>query len=382
MQRINILNLMKNLKIGGQEIFILRQAKYTDRNRFCMHIGYVENGPLGREIEKLDVSLMRYSTTTTSLYQRWGGKIPIINPFRLIYPVMTVVRYIKENKINIMQTNGVYSYIVGSIAARLINIPHVRIQGNIMSDVEPTLFRFFRFLLFPNWTDRFVAAIKIQVEEFGMLGVPREKICHIPSYGVDLNEFHPDNFGEKIREELAIPQDAIVVGQAARLVGYKHFDKMIEAARVVIGKEPETFFMIVGDGPERQSLERLAKELGVKDRVVFTGFRLDIPQVVAAFDIAVSLEKGSGGLSNWEAMASGKPLISTENELLLPDETGLLVSIDDIKGIANAIITLVCDGNERMRMGNRARQLSEERYDFVNGFVRKMEELYNELAGI
>jgi len=377
---VHILILTENLRVGGQELFTLRQIENTDRSRYKIHLGYVESGPLHCELKKLNLSLFKFSKTKNMYKKILGGRIPLLNPAQAIHPVMKVVKYIRKHRINVIQTNGIFSYVIGAIASHLTKVPSIRIQGNIMSDIEKVHYKFFKWLPFSYWTTKFVLLLDDQKKEFETLGVSEDRVYFIKSYGVDLNEFHPSNSGKRIRDEFGIPQDSVVVGQAARLVQDKRFDSMIRVARIVVDEKPDTVFIIVGDGPQRDCLEQLTATLELENNVIFAGLRLDMPEVTAAFDIAVSLEKGSGGLSNYEAMASGIPLVSTTNELLQHDQTGLCVSSVDNEEIANAILMLIREPDKRSRMGKEARLLSENHYDFVNGFVPTLQQLYDELG--
>jgi len=219
------------------------------------------------------------------------------------------------------------------------------------------------------------------MRDYIALGVSEEKLYCVGTFGVDLEKFHPGLSGTEFRKELGLLESVPVIGQAGRMVPKKRFDFMLEAARLVIDAVPETVFLVVGDGPERANLERLARALDIQKNVLFTGLRLDMPKVVASFDIALfTMVDTIGGTANWEAMACAKPIVSTNNPLIEDGVTGFVVPSDNILEFANAIITLIRNPELRKKMGRKARQVSEERYDFAKMVIPKLQELYEEIA--
>ena len=384
---IRVLILTDGLNIGGMEKFTLCLVQHSDRNRYHFTIGYPKDGALRVQYEALGIPLFNYSKAK-DIYERiniykkfWNERIPVVFPLRIIAPVRKVVAFVLQNNINIIQTNGIFSYIIGSIASRITHIPSIRIQGNIMKETEKTHYRFFPYLPFSRWTAKYVLFIKEQKIDFQDLRVPENRLYYIGSYGIDIHEFHPDLSGSKVREEFGISADALVIGQAGRIDSKKRFDFMVNAARSVLDKYPETIFLVVGDGPERKKIGDMVKDCGIEKNVIFTGFRLDIPQIVASFDIALfTMADMTGGTSNWEAMASGKPIVCTSNAIIEDGKTGFNVPSDDIQAFADAIITLIRNPDLRHRMGDNARQVSEERYDFVKSVIPKMQKLYDIIA--
>jgi glycosyltransferase involved in cell wall biosynthesis len=113
-----------------------------------------------------------------------------------------------------------------------------------------------------------------------------------------------------------------------------------------------------------------------------------MPQVTAACDICVfTMENTRGGMVNWEAMASAKPIVCTEGPLKLQStliengSNGILVNSRDVESFAKAIVSLIRDPKKRQRMGTKGRQLCEEQYDFAKTVIPKLQELYEQITG-
>ena len=158
---------------------------------------------------------------------------------------------------------------------------------------------------------------------------------------------------------------------------------LVDAARLVLDRRPDAKFFLVGEGPLRQPLEEQARRLGLGDRFVFVGFARDVAGVLSAFDLSVfpSLWEGTP-LTVFEALASGKPIVATDADGLLDVLTdrrdARIVPKRDAKALADAIVGLMSDPEERARLAAAAR-MTAQRYD-IAAFVKKMEQLYVRLS--
>ena len=172
-----------------------------------------------------------------------------------------------------------------------------------------------------------------------------------------------------------------VVGRVSRLVEEKDPETFVRAAALVQARHPHTNFVIAGDGPLRAQLEALAKRLGA--RITFLGNCTNVPAVLAAFDIFAYPTLGdSFGFVNAEALAMGKPVISTRvgavPELVRDGETGFLIEPQDAWGLAQCICYLLNEPEIGRRMGSQGRQLIETKFDLKQE-VTAMADLYHEL---
>jgi glycosyltransferase involved in cell wall biosynthesis len=161
--------------------------------------------------------------------------------------------------------------------------------------------------------------------------------------------------------------DGRVVGNVARLAPQKGQRFLLEAIPAVVARHPDARFVIVGDGGLRSELERRAEELGVADRVLFTGARDDVPDLLASFEVFAfpSLYEGLC-LAVIEAQAAGVPVVATPvggiRESVVDGETGFLVPVEDAAGLADRISWCLDHPGEARAIAEIARTRVRERH--------------------
>ncbi|HOE96507.1 MAG TPA: glycosyltransferase family 4 protein [Candidatus Sumerlaeota bacterium] len=203
------------------------------------------------------------------------------------------------------------------------------------------------------------------------VGFPAEKITAVYS-APDPTRFYPREGDPRLRAELGIPAGAPVVGMVGRLAPEKGHGLILRAFARVRGRFPEARLVLVGKGRSQPEIEALAEELGIKEQVILTGFRTDVPDLVALFDIfaLTPISGESLGTSILEAFCMEKPAVATEvggtGESVRNGETGFLIpegpEEEKIAGIADALTRLLGDAELRRRMGVAGRQLVERQF--------------------
>lgn len=199
--------------------------------------------------------------------------------------------------------------------------------------------------------------------------IPYDRLVLIPP-AIDINAFaRGSEYRNRTREELGIKENEIVIGNVARLTEIKGHQYLLQAAGLIrdklkSDKQRNVYrFLIVGDGNKKDELEELAEELNIKDMIIFTGERKDIPALLAAMDIFVlcSLKEGLG-LSVVEAMAANKPVILTAcgglAEQITDGQEALLVPVADPYVLACKIFYL-------SREHELMKRLAEKGYNFA-----------------
>jgi L-malate glycosyltransferase len=213
-------------------------------------------------------------------------------------------------------------------------------------------------------------------------GVLPERVRVVPS-GIDLAKFDGLRERDAVRAELGLDARTLAVGNVAALAPHKAQNDLLRAAAMVHARRRDVRFFIVGEGALRARLELLARELGIDEHVVFTGFRADALDLLRAFDVFVLSSYLEGlGTSIMDAQALGVPVVATRTggipELVQDGETGLLTPPRDPASLAAAILRFLEDETLRSACAARARALSS-RYDH-RAMVYKTLDAYRDLC--
>jgi glycosyltransferase involved in cell wall biosynthesis len=212
--------------------------------------------------------------------------------------------------------------------------------------------------------DRIIAVSDAIRRRLVARGIAPERIAVVHS-GIETERFaHGDRarFRASIASRLPAGPGTVLIGTVGALAAHKGIDLFLEAAAVVAREMPAARFVIVGRGPDEERLRRLADRLGLAPRVLFAGFRDDIPDVFAGLDVfALSSLSGEGSPAVLkEAMAAGVPVAATSldgvEEIVEDARHGLLTPPGDAPALARAIILLGSDAVLRSRLTSEARR--------------------------
>jgi glycosyltransferase involved in cell wall biosynthesis len=214
-------------------------------------------------------------------------------------------------------------------------------------------------------------------------GIPREDVHVIPN-GLDPGIFECDDDPAQIKAEIGIESNESVVGIVANLNReVKRVDLFVEAVPTVLQAHPKTRFVIVGKGHLRESLEQRCRDLGVADRVIFTGGRDDVHRLVYAFDVGVN-SSDSEGFSNAviEYMFAGIPVVASEvggnAELVTGETDGLLFPCGDHRSLAHCINRLLADPDKMSLFGDKARRTALDQFT-AERMVKRHMDYYDDL---
>jgi glycosyltransferase involved in cell wall biosynthesis len=216
------------------------------------------------------------------------------------------------------------------------------------------------------------AAVARELERHGLPGAKMRVVRN----GVDLGRF--PRFAVERREAratLGFPPERRLVAQVGRLAPQKDYPTYLRAAAVVATRHPDVDFLVIGNGPEHEALERLAGELGIGGRVRWLGLRHDVPAILAAVDVLV-LASRFEGLPNVviEAMAAGAAVVATDvggcRELIVSDAEGTLVAPEQPAEIAAAVAALLGDEDRREAVVRAARTRVEREFS-VEAMTRR-----------
>ena len=211
-------------------------------------------------------------------------------------------------------------------------------------------------------------------------GVPEDKL-RLVYEGVP--DRPPQPGGRAALAELGVPEDALVVGNAAALTEHKDHETLLRAAALVVRQLPAVRFVILGDGERREALLALSARLGLSSQVVFAGFRTDLDRLLPVFDVfCLSSHMEGLGTSVLDAMGFGVPVVATAAgglpEAVEDGATGRLVPVRDAGALAQALLDVLTDAELRRRLGRAGRAAFCGRFTdacMVEGTLAVYEEL-------
>ena len=367
MEKINILHIYQNSKIGGVQQQILNLLKAYNREVFnpifCC-LGPKEE--IGKEIEGIGIDCIPLNR---SRYNRFSLGI-----------VLDLHRLMKKKQIHIVRTHRYRSNFYGRLAAFLTGVPVIvaSVHDNYRKDKRPARKMINRIL--SKITDKIVAVsedVKKDIIRYDKTEVSKVMVI---TNGIDIEKFNPKGNFADIRKEFSIKEGAIVVGFVGRIVPAKGLQYLIDSIPYVKEEFKNIKLLIIGEGSIVAKLHEQAKEKKVYDNIIFTGRRRDIPDILSCIDIFV-MPSIAEGLPNalLEAMAMGKPIVATEvggiPEVIKNGVNGLLVPPRDPIALATAMKGLI--GNDRLaaQMGYAARDLVLDKFS-MRAITQKWQTLY------
>ncbi len=213
-------------------------------------------------------------------------------------------------------------------------------------------------------------------------GLPVDRLRVIPN-GVEVPE-RSSVHGMALREQLRLPADAFVAGYIGRLAVQKRVNDLVWAVETLRQIRPQFHLVLIGDGPERDRLERFADSIGCAENVHFLGHRPDAAAWLPGFD-AFCLASSFEGMSNslMEAMAAGKPVVVSDipanRELVQHEQNGLCVKLGDGVGFMQFFRRLMDEPELGPRLGTAAQRSMQDHFS-VAKMVERYVELYRSLA--
>ena len=275
-------------------------------------------------------------------------------------------RVLRERDIDVLHVTDFGASTLGRIAGRFARVPAI---VQIISHHSPLQRRGFplpvelAYRMLAPATAR-ALAISSSVKEFAVrrMGFADADV-EVLSYPLPRHSLPVPSVADvqAVRERHGIAPNDPVIGAVTRFFPAKGIRYLIEAFSAVVPRMPQARLVLVGQGPEEADLRALVARLGLRDRVVFAGFRRDAHCYVGAFTISAvpSLEEGFG-LVALESLALGIPVVASRvgglPDVVVDEETGLLVAPADPRALADALLRLLSDGNARARMRHVAAQ--------------------------
>jgi len=365
--RLRVLTIIDALMTAGAETVATRIALGLDPGRFESVICSTRPSPR-RHVETAraaGVEVLELGRRSKVDVWRWRP----------------LVRLLRSGKVDVVHAHKFGSNLWAALLVPRGRLP-VLISHEHSWSYEGTLRRIVDRELIGRRSDAIVAVSPTdRTRMIELEGIPAEKVVFIPNGIPD----RPAGDDERVRRELGLSAADPVVGTVCGLRPEKEVETILRALGRLAPHRPRLRFVVVGDGPERGRLERLAAELGVP--ALFLGHRPneEMPDLLAAMDVLVCSSRFEGmPLAVLEWMAAGKAIVASRvggiPSILEHDREGLLVPPRDFVEFADAIARLLDDPLERRRLGEAAqrRQRDEFRFDRT---ISLLESLYERLHG-
>lgn len=387
--KLRIAFVIENIFFGGGERAFVQIINGLDKEKYEIYVA----------------CLPRSSGTASELFVEEIKDAAQIMPFDLrnrfnLVNIYQLAKIIKGKNIEIVHSQGGRADFFARTAARLVKVPAV--ISTVAMPVEGFdigLLKKAIYIMLDRFSERFVDRFIVVSEALRERLIERHKI---PSKKIvkiyNGVEIEPDagcrlpDTRKKIMQEFMIPEDVMLVGTIGRLVWQKGLPYFIQAIKEIDArcKMQDVRYLIVGEGELKESLKFKVKSLKLEERVIFTGFRQDIKEILEALDVLVlsSIREGQP-IILLEAMAMETPIVATDiegvNETIVNGITGILVPPRDSRVLAEAIIHLLKDRKKAQEMGQAGRRVVEEKFnlkDKIEQHKRLYETIVVEKLGV
>lgn len=374
MQKITIAFVIDTIKIplGGTENQLLNLIQNLNKNKFRVFFCYLEESNWIKE------NIAKEMTFNI-------GSLNYKHP-NLIKRIIRFSRFLKKNKINILQSFFRDSNFVATVSGKIAKTPIIissrRNKGHWHNKTELILLRF----LNPMTTRILTNSYDIKQYSHQHEKISNKKIDVIYN-GYD-NAFFGDNkkLEQDIRSCCNFNTESITAVCISNLKPVKNLEFLIETTKLIVDKHPEFQLLIIGEGIEREKLIKLCETCKLKKNISFLGFRKDIPALLKLTNIGILASK-SEGLSNTiiEYMVSGLPVVATDvggnKELIEHKVNGYLVPLNDCIKMSNYIIELLNNPELREKMGGKSKKIAITKFS-LKKYVSEHEKYYKNLIDL
>ncbi len=364
MKPLNILHTEASPGLGGQEKRVLLEAAFLLKRGHSVLVVGQPDSLIGREARQSGVPFRSVRMRTS-----WD---PVA--------FARLLSLIRETRPDVIHTHSSKDSWLAGLVGRLLGVPIIRTR-HVSIPASGHLF---------NWVYRLPSRIMTTAEltrwmlaEAGLCDSSR--ISVLPT-GVDISLFNEEVSGAAFRAEFDVPEGVPMVGLVANLRKSKGVEHFLAAARLVKEKGNATRFFVVGEGHWGEIFREQARELGLADgTVTFTGYRDDIPEVMAALDLLVIASTRTEGIPQvaLQAMSMGVAIVGTDiggvPEAILPAEAGVVVPPGDPDAMAGAVGELIGDSGRRKQMGASGRLFVREHHT-VDKMLDETVRIYEEVV--
>ncbi len=382
---VKVLRVIARLNMGGP----------------ALHVAYLTKGLASRGYDTTLVagSLARGEGSMSFVAEQLGVEVRGVSQLhreisllRDAVATWRLVELIRRERPDIVHTHTAKAGALGRVAAVLAGRPrpivvhtfHGHVLRGYFGPVRTTIFRLVETAL-ARVTDALIAVGPQVRDDLVALGVAPAEKFHVVRLGVELEQRLDDSPAARAeaRRVLGVPEDRFVVGWVGRMTGIKRTSDVLLAVKGLRDRGVDAVLCMVGDGPDRERVERQARELGIARHCLYLGYQEDVSPWYAALD-AFLLPSGNEGtpVTAIEALAAARPVVATRvgglPDVVRDGTDGFLTEVGDVDALVDALERLARDPEQRAAMGAQARERVIERYA-VERLVDDVDALYRSL---
>ena len=355
-----------SLNVGGIETLILEICNRLNKNQFIPYVFVFEkNGKLKNEYVNSGIPLLEVKKNKGFDWMLSAR----------------LAKMLKKNNIDIVHTHNPTNWLYGTIAAKLAGISVIHTE-HTTSDYHN--YHVKRWELIERVLSIFTTKITTVSESVKMHMVKNSKInaskIKVVYNAIKAEEFNKSVDEKKIRASLYLQKNDVVIGNIARFYENKDHRTLLEAFKLILKQVPNVYLLLIGDGPLRNEMGEIAKNLKIKDSVKFLGNRRNIAEILRIMDVFVLSSKREGlPMVLLEAMTSGVPIVATDvdgnSELIVDKKTGFIVPPNSPKFLSNAVVQVLADKEKAIKMASRGRDFVREHFSLIS-MIEKYERIY------
>lgn len=362
---MKILHLIYSLEVGGAEVDLVAKSRQLAQAHGC------------------DVTIACLLARGELAVQAEAAGIRVLGPLMRgrcdILIVPRLVWLMRRERYDVVHTHMFASNLLGRLAATLAGVPGIFATVQLIADRE-AWWQILIDRLLQYKTATMIASSQAVRHSFIRRGIHPAKIKVIYNC-VDLSRFETVDQAaarQTMRRAFGWNKDCFVVGAVARLEQVKGLAILIQAAEAVVAALPQARFLVVGDGPQRETLLAQVRRLGLEGRVILAGRRGDVPQVLPALDLFVlpSLSEALG-IAAIEALASGLPVVASRvgglPEVIVHGETGWLTPPGDAARLAEAILHVAAHPVEAGQRAEQGQARVRDQFDVASLAAAQLE---------
>ena len=349
-------------RVYGGERWVVNLCRNLDQHRFQAVAALGSRGELWDALSDLRVPVHRQPLAWLQATPRWKLAPSAVQVAISALRLCRLIRHSRARLIHVFGGHALEAVYLASLLCRVPVVATIQLAIRFPPLHNRILARF----------SRVVAVSSACRQQLLAGGIPAERIVLLPT-GIEVEPFLQGD-PQSGRAEFGIPPTAPLVGLVSSLEPNKRQDLFLEAAAHVRGCFPAAYFLLVGSdksaaagqqGSYSSFLQERVRQLGLGDRVIFAGFRHDMPDVLAALDLFVLCsDQEAFPVTIMEAMASARPVVATAVggvlDLVQDGDTGLLVPPGDAAALAERMADLLSDPAPGRRLGERGREFALE----------------------